>query len=124
MLSSWFSRKLGCLLQNYDQNLEIRGLASGVLDARSFPAWADLTGTQVTGSLQFSAPPPVGINYFDPANQYVDGPLGTFPGGSLNSSGTTVTISGTAVEFGYKDSDNTDSANFTGSQLTINAAAH
>lgn len=37
----------------------------------------------------------------------------------MNSAGTTVTISGSAIEFGYKDFANTDSADFTGSQLIV-----
>jgi hypothetical protein len=84
------------------------------------PAWAGLLGTQVSGSMIING---AGPNYFDPANGYVDGPNGTFPGGSLNSAGTTVTISGTSVEFGYMDGANTDSADFTGSQLTLTDVA-
>lgn len=79
-------------------------------------AKADLIGTSVNGSIQFGGNP---LNYYDPVNGFVNGPNGVFPGGSLNASGTTVTISGTAVEFGYMDGANTDSADFTGSQLII-----
>ena len=79
-------------------------------------AKADLIGTSVTGSLQFGGS---GTNSFDPANGFVNGPFGTYPGGSLNAAGTTVTISGTATEFGFMDTTNTDSADFTGTQLTV-----
>ncbi len=52
-------------------------------------------------------------NYFDPANGFV-------PTGPLNKTlGTTVTISGSATEFGYADGANTINANFGGSILTI-----
>jgi hypothetical protein len=79
-------------------------------------AKADLIGTSVTGSLQFTGS---ATNFFDPANGFVNGLLGTYPGGSLNAAGTTVTISGTATEFGFMDTINTDSADFTGTQLTV-----
>jgi hypothetical protein len=77
--------------------------------ALALPAKADLVGTSVTGSVMFSANP---NNYFDPANLDV-------PPGYLNTAGPTVTISGTSVEFGFMDNFNTDTADFTGSSLTI-----
>lgn len=68
-------------------------------------AWADTT----TGQLYFGANP---TNYFDPANGFV-------PGGYGNSvSPVNVTI-GAGVEFGFQDGANTDTANFTGTQLII-----
>ena len=73
-------------------------------------AWADLIGTTVTGSLQFGGG---GLNYYDPANGFVPA------SGYLNSSpgGPTVTIAELAIEFGFSDSLNTDTANFTNTQL-------
>jgi hypothetical protein len=74
------------------------------------PAKADLVGTHVTGSLKFEGNP---TNYFDPANGFV-------PTGYLNKTGgPTVTISATGVEYGFHDGANTDSADFTGSTLSI-----
>ena len=68
-----------------------------------------LVGTSVTGSLFFSGLP---SNYYDPANGYV-------PSGYLNTAGITVTIAAPAVEFGFMDAHNTDLANFSASQFTI-----
>jgi hypothetical protein len=74
------------------------------------PAKANgLIGTSVTGGLYFEGNP---ANYFDPANDYV-------PDGYLNTAGTTVTIESPEPEFGFADSANTDLANFSASQFTI-----
>jgi hypothetical protein len=69
----------------------------------------DLLGTSVTGQLTFNGGP---TNYFDPANGFV-------LAGSLNTAGTTVTVQNPAVEFGFADLANTDTANFTGTTLTV-----
>ena len=87
-----------------------------LLTVSILPVRADLLGTQVTGAMLIGGGPP---NYFDPTFGYVNGPYGTFPGGSLNAAGTTVTISSSAIEFGFMDGANTDSADFTGSQLIL-----
>lgn len=72
-------------------------------------ARAGLLGASVTGSLQFSGGP---TNWFDPANLFV-------PVGPLNKTlGTTVPI-GAALEFGFQDGSNTDTANFDDTTLTI-----
>jgi hypothetical protein len=76
----------------------------------SMPAKADLIGTSVTGTLEFITPGTP--NYFNPANGFV-------PAGNLNTAGPTVAISSTATEFGFADLINTDTANFTGSTLTV-----
>jgi hypothetical protein len=73
------------------------------------PASAALVGTSVTGSLQFNGG---SANFFDPVYGFV-------PSGYLNSAGTTVTVSGSAAEFGYDDGGNRFTANFTDSQLLI-----
>ena len=72
---------------------------------------AALVGTSVTGSLTFRGDP---SNYFDPLYGFVP----TI--GYLNASGTTVTVSGSAVEFGFSDGASIISADFSGSQLTVN----
>lgn len=86
------------------------GLAAvaGVL-ATAAPANAQLLGSQVTGSLNFNGG---ANNFFDPANGFV-------PGGFLNTAGPTVTIAEPAVEFGFDDGANLDTANFTATQLII-----
>lgn len=74
-------------------------------------AEAGLVGSSVTGSLTFGANP---TNFFNPANGFV-------PAGFGNSSpgGTTVTIANPLIEFGFQDSRNTDTANFTDTSLTV-----
>lgn len=74
----------------------------------STAANAQLAGRQVNGTINFGANP---TNYYDPANGYV-------PGGFGNSAGQPVTI-GAAVEFGFQDGANRDTADFTDSQLIL-----
>ena len=69
-----------------------------------------LIGTSVTGGLFFSGGT---TNFYDPANGYVP------TSGYENTSGTTVSIASPAVEFGFADSGNTDFANFSATQFTI-----
>ena len=78
-------------------------LASGPLRA------ATLVGTQVSGALNFAG---YMANYFDPVN-------GRVPAGYLNAAGSTVTISSSAVEFGFADGTTTITAEFTGTQLIV-----
>ncbi len=78
--------------------------------AGAAPGRASLLGTSVTGSLEFLGYP---SNYFDPANGFVP------KTGYENSSGTTVTIAEPAIEFGAVFPANTDTANFTASQLIL-----
>lgn len=75
------------------------------------PARADLVNTTVTGSLMFAGNP---LNYFDYTNGFV-------PSGFSNSSPNTpsVLVSNAAVEFGYADGVNRDSADFSGATLSI-----
>lgn len=68
-----------------------------------------ILGSQVTGTINFGGP---GTNYFDPVNGFV-------PAGFLNTAGPTVTIADPAVEFGFEDGANRDTADFTGTQLII-----
>jgi PEP-CTERM motif len=83
-------------------------LALGLLCGSAGPLLADGVGTPVTGSLTFNGGT---VNYFDPANGFV-------PAGFGNSTGPTVTI-GPTTEFGYNDTANFDTADFTGTTLTI-----
>jgi hypothetical protein len=74
-------------------------------------ASAGLIGQSVTGTLAFNGGP---TNWFDPVNGFV--PVS----GYLNTAGATVTIADPAVEFGFNDSVNLDTADFTAaSQLII-----
>jgi uncharacterized membrane protein len=84
-------------------------LAAILLPVLAVPGNATLVGTAVTGSLTFSGDP---SNYFDPGYGFV-------PAGYLNTSGTTVTVSDSAVEFGYDDGASRISANFSDSSVTI-----
>ena len=74
----------------------------------SLAAHADGIGSPVTGGLFFDGAP---TNYFNPSAGFV-------PSGFGNSSGTTVTI-GSGSEFGFMDGANIDTADFTGSTLTV-----
>ncbi len=80
-----------------------------LFSALAVPASAGLVGTSVTGSLTFGGN---SSNYFDPGYGFV-------PAGYLNASGTTVTISNSAIEFGFDDGSSRISANFSDSQLTV-----
>ena len=82
-------------------------------------AKGDLSGTIVAGQMLANNNPP---NFFDPAN---NGPgFGVPSTGYLNSSSNsnsaTVTISTTAMEFGYQDNANTIRADFGSSTLLLN----
>jgi hypothetical protein len=86
-------------------------VAIAVLCLSAGSLWADGIGTDVTGSLTFNgntAPP----NYFDAANGFV-------PAGYGNSGGSTTVTIGPGIEFGFADSLNLYTADFTGSTLTI-----
>jgi hypothetical protein len=76
--------------------------------ALTSPASASLVGEQVTGTIRFGANP---TNYYDPANGFV-------PAGYGNSGGQPVTI-GAGIEFGFSDGANTDTADFSATQLII-----
>ncbi len=92
------------------RNMTYRFLPLAILfSALALPANASLVGTSVTGSLTFGRDR---SNYFDPGYGFV-------PSGYLNVSGTTVTISNSAVEFGFNDGSSRISANFFDSQLTV-----
>ena len=80
-------------------------LVSAPLRAR-----AQLAGTQVTGSIYFNGG--FTIDGYDPKN-------GAVPAGYENTAGTTVPISNTAVEFGFSDGYNVDTADFTYVTLTL-----
>jgi hypothetical protein len=83
------------------------------LSVCGFAARADGVGTSVTGGLYFSdfISGYGTTNYFNPAQGYV-------PAGYGNTTGTTVTI-GPEVEFGYYDGASTETADFTGTTLTV-----
>lgn len=76
-------------------------------------AWAGLIGTSVTGSMTVNGGP---TNYFNPANGFV-------PAGPLNNSGTTVVVTNAAIEFGASAFNNTITADFSDTQLTLSEAA-
>lgn len=88
--------------------------AAILLSLFTLPGKAALVGTSVTGSLTFTGDP---SNYFDPGYGFVPAT------GYLNTSSTTVTISNSAVEFGFDDGDDLISADFTDNQLTISDLA-
>src|ERR1700733_7532596 len=85
-------------------------LTSGVL-APGMVSAATLTGSSVSGQMLISDSPP---NYFDPANGFVPSGYGnSSPHGPNN-----VTI-GSGVEFGYQDTANAITADFTGTGVTL-----
>lgn len=83
---------------------------AALLSVFSLPGDAALVGTSVTGSLTFSGDP---SNYFDPGYGFVPA------SGYLNFSGVTVTVSATAVEFGYDDGASRISADFIDNKVTV-----
>jgi hypothetical protein len=93
------------------QRFGVAVLVLAALPLLGGPARAGLIGTSTTGSLQFSGTG--ATNWFDPANGHV-------PSGFLNNTQfPNITISGTAVEFGYQDGANTDTADFSNTGLTL-----
>ena len=71
---------------------------------------ADAIGTPVTGTLNFTG---FGTtNYWDPAHGFV-------PPGYGNSGGSVTVPIGPGIEFGYNDTANLDTADFTGTTLTV-----
>ena len=81
-----------------------------LLSAFALPVNATLIGSSVDGSLTFGGDP---SNYFDPGYGFVPAT------GYLNISGTTVTVSDSAVEFGFDDGSNRISTNFSGNSVVI-----
>ncbi len=79
-----------------------------VLSTFSLAAHADDLGTTVSGGLFVNGGT---TNYFNPVYGFV-------PAGYGNVAGTSVTI-GPGVEFGLNDGSNLDTANFTGTTLTV-----
>ena len=84
-------------------------LAIAVLCLSASSLWADGIGTDLTGSLAFNGG---STNYFDAANGFV-------PAGYGNSGGSTTVTIGPGIEFGFADAVNLNTADFTGSTLTI-----
>jgi hypothetical protein len=80
-------------------------LTAGLLTLAATSASA----TVITGTLSFGAPG--GTNFFEPAFGYV-------PAGYGNAAGTSVAV-GPGVEFGFDDTANLDTADFTATSLTI-----
>lgn len=87
---------------------------AALLCATAAPGMATLAGTSVTGTMSFAGDP---SNYFDPSYGFVPA------SGYLNTASATLAISNSAVEFGYDDGGNRDSANFSDAQLTISDLA-
>ena len=75
-------------------------------------AKAQLGGTNVTGGIYFDGN--ISFNGYDPAKG--DVPAGS---GYENTAGTTVAISDSAVEFGFYDGYNNDTADFSDLTLTV-----
>jgi len=70
---------------------------------------AGLTGVQVDGTMTIAGSGP---NYFDPA-------IGSIPPGYGNSASASGVTIGSGVEFGYDDTANLDTVNFSDTQLIL-----
>lgn len=81
-----------------------------LLSVYALPGNATLVNTSVTGSLTFAGH---ASNYFDPGFGFVPAT------GYLNTSGTTVTISDSAIEFGFDDGGSLITADFSDNQVTV-----
>jgi len=87
--------------------------AAVVWMANTSPAWADLIGTSVSGVANLNGAP---ANFYDPANGLV--PAGMF--GNSPPHGPNNVIIGSEIKFGLVDpGTNTDTADFTGTQVTL-----
>jgi hypothetical protein len=85
-------------------------LALGALVLSGAAEAAGLTGVQVDGTMNVSG---LGsTNFFDPG-------LGSIPAGYGNSTSPLAVTIGSGTEFGYADGANTDTADFTDSQLIL-----
>ena len=80
-----------------------------VMSILAIPASATLVDSPVSGSLTFDGDP---SNYFDPGYGFV-------PSAYLNSTGTTVTVSETAIEFGFNDGSSLIAADFFDNRLVV-----
>jgi hypothetical protein len=78
--------------------------------ANTPPAMADLIGTNVSGVMTIEGFP--NNNFFDPVEGFV-------PAGFGNSVSPINVLIGSGTEFGFQDFDNTDTVNFTGTQVTL-----
>jgi hypothetical protein len=87
-------------------------LCISTLSCCSLAAHADAIGTSVTGGLYINN----GGSTYSSTNSF--NPALGFAAGYGNAAGTTVTI-GPAIEFGYNDGANLDTADFTGTGLTV-----
>src|SRR4051812_46012784 len=77
--------------------------------ANASPVKADLIGTSVSGVMNINGG---STNFFDPTNGHV-------PAGFGNSASPNNVIIGSGTEFGFSDAANTDTVNFTGTQVTL-----
>ena len=89
--------------------LLVAATAAGLTNAS--PSMADLIGTSVSGVMNISGDP---TNFFDPANGFV-------PSGFGNSAphGPNNVVIGSGTEFGFQDAIDSDTVNFTGTQVTL-----
>jgi hypothetical protein len=91
--------------------IQIAALVIAATMAYAMPCNADLLGTTVIGSLNFTS---LTTNYFDPTNGFVP------TMGFGNSDGdVTVTIADPGIEFAASFPANTDTADFTATQLIL-----
>ena len=84
----------------------------GIIALSASSLRADLLGSKVTGSLTFG--PDKMTNYFDPATGFVPAEAGYG-----NSSSPKDVVINSLVEFGFSDDANRDTADFTGTRLTV-----
>ena len=84
-------------------------VAAGFVFTSAKPAGATMIGASVFGEIFFGGG---SINYFLDANGFV-------PAGFLNKTANPVIVAEPAVEFGFQDGANTDTANLTATQLIV-----
>ncbi|WP_414529618.1 hypothetical protein [Nodularia chucula] len=97
--------------------LVVGSAAVGILASSASPVQAlmVMVGTPITGSLLFGGN---STNFYSPTNGFVPTGQGYLNASDQNNSAT-VPLSETATEFGFVDSSNTNTADFTTIGLTI-----
>jgi hypothetical protein len=101
------------------QTMKMILAAAGAVLLTSTAAFANMTGTSVTGVFTPYGGGYLSGNYFDPAFLAGNYPSGSVPAGSANIASPTVTIGAGDTKFGFVDEYNNDTADFNAAAGTL-----